>query len=288
MRSDHLGDCGHFEGFAELVNATQYLLPRMRDDALLRAIREPARLFGGEVAPDLAVRLVDESRAEIDALPLVQHALMRLWRQAGGATDQAPRPPSNPGAPHPVLTAAGLRPARAAALRARRGGARGGRGRAPGERQGHRVSVPRAHRDRRRGPRHPPAAAAVRAGRGDRRRPAALERVVDRFAQPDCGFLARSSDQDPMIDLGHEALIRCWKKLDDPTLDARTQPPRRRGWLQREREDARIWRSMLVQAEAGDRISPPSSRIARPGSLPCPGPTGPRATTAAGTGSTSS
>ena len=113
MRSDHLGDCGHFEGFAELVNATQYLLPRIRDDALLRAIREPARLFGGEVAPDLAVRLVDESRAEIDALPLVQHALMRLWRQAGGATDQAPRAPSNPGAPHPVLTAdayAGLEP----------------------------------------------------------------------------------------------------------------------------------------------------------------------------------
>ena len=35
-----------------------------------------------------------------------------------------------------------------------------------------------------------------------------------------------------------------------------------RGWLQREREDARIWRSMLVQAEAGDGSRPPFSKIA--------------------------
>jgi hypothetical protein len=45
MRSDYLGECARFEGFAEAVNASQYLLPRMDDFALLRAIHEPARAF---------------------------------------------------------------------------------------------------------------------------------------------------------------------------------------------------------------------------------------------------
>ena len=254
MRSDHLGDCGHYEGFAELVNATQYLLPRIRDDALLRAIREPARLFGGEVAADLAVRLVDESRAEIDALPLVQHALMRLWRQAGGAVDQAPRPRSNPDAPHPVLTAeaySGLEPLlseHAEEVLAEVEAAHPGSAKVTEylfralteiDAEGRGIRRPRRLSE------------LVGATGGDQ---AALERVVERFARPDCGFLVRSSDNDPVIDLGHEALIRCWNKLDDPTLDPKTG--RARGWLQRERDDERTWRAMLVQAEAGDRISP--------------------------------
>src|SRR5262249_6015612 len=49
MRSEYLGECARFEDFAETVNACQYLLPRMNDFGLLRAIHEPAALYGGEV-----------------------------------------------------------------------------------------------------------------------------------------------------------------------------------------------------------------------------------------------
>ena len=45
MRSDHLGDCAQFVGFAELINRSQYLLPRPDRRALMRAItgtRAPA------------------------------------------------------------------------------------------------------------------------------------------------------------------------------------------------------------------------------------------------------
>jgi hypothetical protein len=42
MRSDYLGECARFEGFAETVNSCQYLLPRLDDFGLLRAIHEPA------------------------------------------------------------------------------------------------------------------------------------------------------------------------------------------------------------------------------------------------------
>jgi energy-coupling factor transporter ATP-binding protein EcfA2 len=41
MRSEFLGDCGCFDGFAEAINRTQYLVPRMDRDELLRAICRP-------------------------------------------------------------------------------------------------------------------------------------------------------------------------------------------------------------------------------------------------------
>jgi hypothetical protein len=91
MRSDYLGECGRFPGFAELINRTQYLVPRMDDGSLVRAIREPARLYGGEVTRELATRLVRDSGGELDALPLVQHCLMRLWPRPQNAGLTRPR-----------------------------------------------------------------------------------------------------------------------------------------------------------------------------------------------------
>jgi WD40 repeat protein len=87
IRSDHLGDCAQFRGLAEeIVNKNQYLLPRLSDDELLRAVREPAALFRGEVKLDLAMRLLRDSEGEIDALPLIQHCLMRMWQEVEGGT----------------------------------------------------------------------------------------------------------------------------------------------------------------------------------------------------------
>ena len=82
MRSDYLGACAGFEGFAETVNRCQYLLPRMDDFALLRAIHEPAPLYGGTVAAEVGDRLLFEARREQDPLPVLQHTLMRACRRA--------------------------------------------------------------------------------------------------------------------------------------------------------------------------------------------------------------
>ena len=62
MRSDYLGACAGLEGFAETVNRCQYLLPRMDDFALLRAIHEPAPLYGGSIANEVGDRLLFEAR----------------------------------------------------------------------------------------------------------------------------------------------------------------------------------------------------------------------------------
>jgi hypothetical protein len=74
-----------------------------------------------------------------------------------------------------------------------------------------------------------------------------LEQVIQHFSRPDCGFLVRSLGDDPVIDIGHEALIRCWRRLNDSTIDSLTGLPR--GWVQREREDGQIWRALVVTVE---------------------------------------
>ena len=134
MRSDHLGDCGRYVGFAELVNRTQYLLPRMADAELLRAIREPALLYQGEVTMDLTLRLIQDSTGEADSLPLVQHCLMRLWQQTpiieppahgfrGLAEAPAPFQPTGK-SPRRALDLAGLSRLAGEPLGARRRGSR--------------------------------------------------------------------------------------------------------------------------------------------------------------------
>ena len=80
MRSEFLGACAQFDGFAQTVNITQYLLPRMEHADLVRAIREPAPLYDGEIAPDLANRLIADGGNSQDQLPLIQHGLMLLHR----------------------------------------------------------------------------------------------------------------------------------------------------------------------------------------------------------------
>ena len=93
MRSEFLGHCARFEGLAEAVNRTQYLLPRMERPALLRAICEPATLYGGEVSQELAERLIADAGGGQDQLPLIQHGLMLFWRRKG-APQRGATPPA--------------------------------------------------------------------------------------------------------------------------------------------------------------------------------------------------
>lgn len=89
MRSEFLGRCANFDGLAEAINDTQFLLPRMDAQALMRAIREPARLYGGNVDRALAEAMVSDAGRGQDQLPLMQHAIMLLQRRAFGSTPQA-------------------------------------------------------------------------------------------------------------------------------------------------------------------------------------------------------
>jgi len=79
MRSDFIGDCIDYPGLPDAVNNGQYLVPRMTRDQLRLAITGPVAVGGGEIAPRLVRRLLNELGDDQDQLPVLQHALRRTW-----------------------------------------------------------------------------------------------------------------------------------------------------------------------------------------------------------------
>jgi tetratricopeptide (TPR) repeat protein/energy-coupling factor transporter ATP-binding protein EcfA2 len=79
MRSDYLGDCAQFCGLPEAINEGLYLIPRMTRDQHREAITGPVAVGGGEIAPRLVNRLLNDVGDNPDQLPILQHALMRTW-----------------------------------------------------------------------------------------------------------------------------------------------------------------------------------------------------------------
>jgi len=93
MRSDFIGDCIDYPGLPDAVNNGQYLVPRMTREQLRLAITGPIAVGGGEIAPRLVRRLLNDLGDNQDQLPVLQHALRRTWdyweqhHQAGQAID---------------------------------------------------------------------------------------------------------------------------------------------------------------------------------------------------------
>lgn len=85
MRSDYLGECAVFRDLPEAVSDSQYLTPRLTREELEVAIAGPARVFGGQVDPKLVNRLINDFGTDPDQLPLLQHALARLWSRCSAS-----------------------------------------------------------------------------------------------------------------------------------------------------------------------------------------------------------
>ncbi|MDD4962410.1 MAG: SUMF1/EgtB/PvdO family nonheme iron enzyme [Gallionella sp.] len=82
MRSDFLGAAAEFHNLPEMINDGLYLTPRLTRDQLRAAISTPALQFDGEVEEPLINHLLNEASNDPDQLPLLQHALMRLWENS--------------------------------------------------------------------------------------------------------------------------------------------------------------------------------------------------------------
>jgi formylglycine-generating enzyme required for sulfatase activity len=251
MRSEFLGECARFIGLAEAINRTQYLVPRMDRDALLRVIRRPAQLYGGEVSLDLAERLIADSAGREDELPLIQHGLMLMWhdaltkRGAGGKIALDPTPLEAAGGLARMLSAHADTAVEAAAPD-------------PGRRyvvehlfraltdvnvEGQGIRRPQTFRE----------LVAVTGTDAD-----TLRAIIDALRRDGVSFLTpyapRPIADGTPIDIGHEALIRCWNRIADP----------QDGWLKREFDDGLVWRSLLIEARSFERdkrrvLSPASS-----------------------------
>lgn len=89
MSSRYLGDCSQFAGLTEAIDHAQYPLERIAQLDLISAILEPARIYGGDIARELAERLIADAGDRPNQLPLIQHALMFLLRRKLGSSDRA-------------------------------------------------------------------------------------------------------------------------------------------------------------------------------------------------------
>jgi WD40 repeat protein len=79
MRSDFIGECAHFQGFTQLINSSNYLVPHMSRDNYRAAIEGPVKYGGAAIDADLVTTLLDDIGDQTDQLPVLQHALMRTW-----------------------------------------------------------------------------------------------------------------------------------------------------------------------------------------------------------------
>ncbi|MGY3090505.1 energy-coupling factor transporter ATP-binding protein EcfA2 [Hymenobacter sp. UYAg731] len=82
MRSDFVGQCAEFRGLIEQVGASQYFVPRLLRHEFVEVIREPALLSGNRISERLVQRLLYDIRQGQDQLPVLQHALRRIWLAA--------------------------------------------------------------------------------------------------------------------------------------------------------------------------------------------------------------
>jgi hypothetical protein len=242
MRSEFLGHCARFRGFAEVVNETQYLLPRMHHEDIVRAICEPAALFDGQVPREAAEWMVADAGDSQEQLPLIQHGLMLMHRAAlrdagAGKPWSIDLKRCREGGPlvqqlsqhadavtGEVLEAVGPGEARVVEDMMRALSEINAEGRAMRRpcTFGHLVEVTGCSEQ-------------------------AVRTAVDRFRGDGTNFLRPyGTDRlqaDTLLDISHEALLRCWRSLADPE----------RGWLVSEFRNGLVWRSLLVQADSFER-----------------------------------
>lgn len=81
MRSEFLLQCAAHPDLAAAINEGLYLVPRMTRDQLRQAVVGPLQRAGAAITVQLLDRLLDDASQEEDGLPVLQHALSRMWPQ---------------------------------------------------------------------------------------------------------------------------------------------------------------------------------------------------------------
>jgi tetratricopeptide (TPR) repeat protein len=258
MRSEYLGACALIPGLAEQINSSLYLARRMTREECRQAIVGPAAVTGFDIEPELVTRMLNDLAGfgstdsgrdasqlqklsrQADQLPLMQHALSRLWElarrrglpsrtvltlkdyleigQLQGALDQ-----------HANEVVETLSPAAKPLVRRVFGALVAGTSAADAVRRPVRFSE---------------LVAIVGADR------ALVAEVVEAFRARDCHFLRPPASQpltdETIVDISHESLIRQWRSLAD--------------WFAEEARSHTLW-GRLIYSQAsyaigeGDRLS---------------------------------
>jgi tetratricopeptide (TPR) repeat protein/energy-coupling factor transporter ATP-binding protein EcfA2 len=229
MRSDFLGDCAQFRDLPEAINDGQYLIPRMTREQLRQAIVAPARVYGAQLTTRLVNRLLNDIGDDQDQLPILQHALMRTWDE----WERAGRPAEGLDFAH-YEAIGGM----AEALSKHADEAYAELGDDGRKKIAERLfkcltETDRDNREIRRRATVREVCAITKAGREE------VVPVVNTFRRAGRTFIMPPPevdlDEDSLLDISHESLIRNWKKLD--------------AWVKEEARSAQQYRRLADAAE---------------------------------------
>ena len=264
MRSDFIGDCARFHGLPEAVSRSQFLVPGMTRVQREDVIRKPIQLVGGQIDPALVQRALTATNEDPDQLPILQHLMMRCWERAFRRRKQEPdhRPHLRIGDYTAVggvdkalsvhankILKALSKQSESKTIALQLATKRVFQALTETDQQGRSVRRPQRFGD---------LVQYVNEG-GEEAAKEATRVVVDRFARHDCSFLRITPPVDPtdsvvdadanigivdnsIIDIGHEALIRRWNKL---------QGEGEENWIRDEELDAEQYRALLRYVDAG-------------------------------------
>ena len=84
MRADFLGECAAYPALREAIQAHEVLIAPMNGPDLRRAIDQQAGVVGLRFEAELSFTIVEDVQNEPGAMPLLQHALMELWKRRHG------------------------------------------------------------------------------------------------------------------------------------------------------------------------------------------------------------
>jgi len=254
MRSDFLGDCSIFADLPEAINDGQFLIPRLKREQCRAAVVGPAAAFGAAVQPELVNRVLNDIGSNPDQLPLMQHALMRVWNGAVGKVESAElRVESEETAGHVPSDSqlSTLNSQHSITLTLADYEAVGGLKNALSN-HADELFAGLSNDDRRIAEVLFRSLSERGADGRDIRRPVPLHavaevaqvpeetivRIVDVFREPTCSFLTPPApaplQSDTVLDISHESLIRQWHRMA--------------GWVQAEADSAAIYRRLSETA----------------------------------------
>jgi energy-coupling factor transporter ATP-binding protein EcfA2 len=84
MRADFYARCAEYPGLAQSTAGSLALVGPMDADELRQAIEEPARRVGLFLETGLVQTILDDIGPDPGALPLLEHALLEIWRRRVG------------------------------------------------------------------------------------------------------------------------------------------------------------------------------------------------------------
>ncbi len=79
MRLEWLSECATYIGVAEAINQGLYLVPQMSRRQFQQTILNPIEAAQGRITAALLDRMLNDLDARTDQLPVLEHALMRMW-----------------------------------------------------------------------------------------------------------------------------------------------------------------------------------------------------------------